>query len=175
MNEKIFWLINNLAGRWNWLDVVAVFCAQYLFYVLILGVVIYFVADRRRWQDMAIISIGSAIIARFGLTTIIRWSYYHPRPYWVLQNVHLLLAKETEASFPSGHTIFAFALAMGVYLYNKKLGRWYFIAAGLIGVARVFVGAHWPFDIVAGAALGILVTYVCNWVYQKYKHNFGLK
>ena len=123
-----------------------------------------------RRQDMAIVAIGSAVLARLGVAQIIKTLYDHPRPYWILENVQLLLAKEIEYSFPSGHTIFVFALAMGVYLYNKKVGRWFFYAAGLVGLARIFVGVHWPYDIIAGAVLGILTTIICHKIFQKYKH-----
>ncbi len=143
-------------------------------YVMIIGVLWLAFRNWRHWRDMAVVSIGSALVARFGVAEIIRHFYYHPRPYWVLGNVHLLLSKELESSFPSGHTIFVFALATCVYLYNKKLGKWYLWAAALVGFARVFAGVHWPYDIVGGVVLGILTALVCDWIFRKYKHKFGL-
>ena len=167
-NEFLFHLINSLAGRSGWLDALMIFCAEYLWYLMVLGVLISLVRNWRRWRDMAIVSIGSAIVARFGVAEIIRWFYYHPRPYWVLSDIHLLLAKELESSFPSGRTIFVFALATGVYLYNKKFGKLYFWLAGLVGFARIVVGVHWPFDIIGGIVLGIPTTIICNRLYRKY-------
>jgi len=174
MNTSLFRLINNFAGRSSLLDKLGVFCAEYLMYVMVL-VVLYFVfKNYRRWRDMAIVSLGSAVVARFVVAEIIKRLYNHPRPYWILTNVHLLLAKETESSFPSGHTIFVFALATGVYLYHKTLGKWLLAAAALVGIARVYAGVHWPYDIIFGAILGILTALVCDKFFKKYKHKFGL-
>ena len=174
MNEQFFLFINNWAGRWNWLDLVMVFCAEYLMYVMILVVLVYVIWNYKLWRDMALVAIGSALVARFGVTELIRFFYYHARPYWVLTQTNLLSARETVSSFPSGHTIFMFALATGVYQYNKKAGWWFYASACLVGFARIFVGVHWPYDIVAGAVFGILTALVCGWVFKKYKHVAGL-
>lgn len=174
MNTSLFLLINSWAGHVSLLDALMIFCAQYVWYLMTFGVLVMAAHRYPKWRDMAIVSIGSAAVARLVVGEIIKRLYYHPRPYWVLDNVRLLLAKELESSFPSGHTIFVFALATGVYLYNKKIGKWYFALAGLVGFARVFVGVHWPYDIIGGIVLGIPTALACDWAYRKYKHRLGL-
>jgi len=143
-------------------------------YVMILVVLIYTIWNYKLWRDMALVAIGSAIIARFVVASGIRYFYYHARPYLVIAETNLLLVHEGVSSFPSGHTIFVFALATGVYRYNKKVGIWFYVLAGLVGFSRIFVGVHWPYDILAGAGLGILVAFVCDWLFRKYKHTLGL-
>ena len=60
-------------------------------------------------------------------------------------------------SFPSGHATVAFACATVLALAVPRL-RWPFYAlAALIAGSRVYVGVHYPFDVVAGAILGILI------------------
>ena len=97
----------------------------------------------------------SAIVARFVFVEAIRFFYYNPRPFLVLENVNQLINHETTGSMPSGHASFYFALATGVCLYNKKAGYIYLILAGLMGFARIFSGVHWPLDIIVEAVLGI--------------------
>ena len=63
---------------------------------------------------------------------------------------------ESGNSLPSGHAAFMFALAMELWFLDKKWGAWFMLFAVLNGAARVFVGVHWPLDILAGAAVGIL-------------------
>ncbi len=174
MNEAIFRAINGLAGRFGWLDAVMIFCARYLMYALILGVAFELLRNYKRWRNMAVVSISSALIARFGVIPVIRWFYSELRPYQVLSQVNLLVAKEVEASFPSGHTVFSFALATGVYLYNKKAGWYYLFLAALIGFARVFTGVHWPYDIIGGMVIGVGTALVCDRLYRKYKNRRGL-
>jgi len=174
MNQSIFIFINNFAEQWSWLDALMVFSAEDLMYVIVLAVLIYAIWDYKKWRDLAIVAIGSALVARFGVATLIRHFYYHLRPYWLLPQTHLLLARETESSFPSGHTIFVFALATGVYRYNKKAGICFYILAGLVGLSRIFAGVHWPYDVVAGAVLGILTAFICDRMFRRYKHVIGL-
>ena len=168
MNTYFFEKINFLAGHNIWLDRFMIFSADWLGYLMILGLAIFLTKDWRKWRGMFLVSVGSAIIARFGFVTFIRWFYYHPRPFMVLQDINQLVDHETTSSFPSGHTSFYFALATGLYIYNKKAGRTYLILAGLMGFARIFVGVHWPLDIVAGAVLGIVVAMAGKFLYKKY-------
>lgn len=162
MNIYLFEKLNNLAGQSPWLDGFMVFSAEWLGYILIGAVVLLFLKNKQKYRDMLLVSLGSAIVARFVLAEIIRYFYYNPRPFVVLKNINVLLNHEMASSFPSGHAVFYFALATGVYLYNKKAGYIYFGLAGLIGFARIFVSVHWPLDIVAGAGLGVVTAIVVN-------------
>ena len=103
---------------------------------------------------MVVVSLISAAIARGIFVEIIRHLYHRVRPVPV-EALHRLVVN-TEWSFPSGHASFFFALATGVFLYNKKLGWLFYIGAALMGIARIFIGVHWPTDILVGAALGML-------------------
>ncbi len=170
MNTHLLQIVNGWAGGNYWLDQFMVFSADKLGYLLIAFVVGVFLINKTKYQNMVVVALGSAIVARFGLVALIRFFYYHPRPFLVLQNIHQLMNHEMESSFPSGHAAFYFALANGVYLYNKKAGLAYLALAGLMGFARVFVGVHWPFDILAGAVLGIVTAVLCNELWRKYKN-----
>ena len=78
------------------------------------------------------------------------------------------LIPESGYSFPSGHAAFYFALSMGVYLYNKKLGAAFFVVSVLMGIARIFAGVHWPADILGGALVGIVTALLVNFYARKY-------
>jgi undecaprenyl-diphosphatase len=68
------------------------------------------------------------------------------------------------SSFPSDHAVLFFALATGMYLVNRKLGiLLYLHAVVVISLPRIFVGIHYPSDIVAGALLGIGLAYPAKW------------
>ena len=78
-----------------------------------------------------------------------------PRPP-LLHPVRLLVPPPVYSSFPSGHTALAFAnaLVMGLYLRRR---RWWIIGLGLataVGVSRLYLGHHFPSDVVAGAVMG---------------------
>lgn len=157
-----FNLINSWANRNEVLDWFMIFAVDKLGYIIILGVL--FLAWRRpnKFKTL-LLTIGSAILARVVFVELIRYFFYNPRPYLVLEKVNILMNHETSSSFPSGHATFYFAMAMGVYFFNKKSGWIYFALAGLLGFARIFVSIHWPLDILAGVALGIFTAYIMRW------------
>ncbi|MCC2097080.1 MAG: phosphatase PAP2 family protein [Hyphomicrobiales bacterium] len=67
-----------------------------------------------------------------------------------------LIIKSSWASFPSGHSITAFAFAMALSYFLPRWRLPLLAAALLVGVSRVIVGAHYPSDVVAGACIGIV-------------------
>jgi undecaprenyl-diphosphatase len=170
----MFQAINGLADRSTLLNDIGIFFAEYLAYVLgVILLVIWFMPSTRRAFNRRMISIAllSGLIARFIVKELIILVYHRPRPYIALSGVHKLISTtvtDNLQSFPSGHAIFFFALAMGLYFFNKKLGIWYLVAASVMSVARVFVGVHWPSDVVAGAILGILVAWGVQAMYTRY-------
>lgn len=155
MDQYIFYLLNQFAGRWEVLDAVAIFAAKYLGYVLIFGLLLFLAKNYKKYWPLVVKAIGAAIVSRFVITEIIRWIWERPRPF-VENNVNLLISHEATGSFPSGHAAFYFAIAAVVYFYNKKAGIAFFATAFLMGIARVFVGVHWPTDILGGAVVGII-------------------
>ena len=154
MDASIFNLINQFALKWFWLDVLAIFLAEYFGYVLLFSLLLFLVRGFRKYFKMIIEAIISAILARFVIVELIRWIWQRPRPF-VENNVNLLLTHNASA-FPSGHAAFFFAISTIIYLYNKKAGIFFFIASFLICLARVFAGIHWPSDILAGIVIGVL-------------------
>lgn len=151
MDYFLFQKINSLAGQWNWLDFLAIFFAKYFEYFLVGLVFLLFFKKRKIIFQVFL----AAILSRLVITDIIRWIFPRVRPFVENQANLLISQNPQESSFPSGHAAFYFAIAAVVYFYNKKAGLLFFIAAFLIGLARVFVGVHWPFDILAGALVGI--------------------
>lgn len=85
-----------------------------------------------------------------------------PRPAAVVDNALMRIVGEPmhNVSMPSGHTLTAFAVASAIYFALPTAGRlrfaWLWLLALATGLSRIAVGAHWPGDVVAGAALGML-------------------
>jgi len=150
MDFYLFQQINNLAGRFLWLDWLGIFLASWLGYVLVAVLILLF------WKKkiVIILAILAAILARLGIVELVRWLYFRPRPF-VENHINKLIDYSNKASFPSGHAAFFFGLSAVVFLYNKKAGILFFIGSFLICLARVFVGIHWPLDILVGAGVGI--------------------
>ena len=173
LDHNIFKAINQFALKWTWLDLVGIFLANYFPYIVAVALFLFllrwkkpFGRFRASWQ-MVLAALVAAGVARFGIVEVIRWFKPRLRPFNV-PDINLLISKVNESSFPSGHASFFFALATVVFLNNKKAGIWFYAAAVLISIARVFVGVHWPSDILAGAILGILMGWILNWLFRKH-------
>lgn len=155
-----FYLFNLIAGlaHKHWLiDYSGVFLAEYLGYFLILGIILFLIIEknwRRRIYFFSLAAI-SVILARGIIVETVRFFYDRSRPFEAL-GIEPLILNNGAPSFPSGHAALFFALALAVFFMNKKRGYWFFAGALLIGVARIFIGIHWPLDILAGAAVGLI-------------------
>ena len=87
-----------------------------------------------------------------------------PRPYVVLDHVLLLTHRTSDFSLPSDHAVMAGAVAAGVLLVHRRLGLIALVAALLMALTRVYVGAHFPGDVVAGLVLGSALTVAGHFV-----------
>ncbi len=159
----IFQQINGLADRWVCLNALGIFFAEYLIYILGGVALLLF----RKNLQRALWAILAVVLAKFGIAELIRLFWSRPRPF-VENNVNLLIGKTSESSFPSGHASACFALSFIVYHYNKKAGLVFFFVSFLVSIARVFVGVHWPLDILGGAAVGVLA----GWIIVKISQRF---
>jgi undecaprenyl-diphosphatase len=164
LNQSLFQFIYGFSHRNFLLDDLGVFCAQYLPYLLVLGflvLVFYEEGWRRKWYLFSEAAIA-VILARGLLTEIIRFFYNSPRPFDILGFMPLI--GESGSSFPSGHAAWFFALAMVIFFRNRKWGTWFFVLALVNGIARIYVGVHWPLDVLGGAVIGILSALFIHWL-----------
>jgi len=71
-------------------------------------------------------------------------------------------------SFPSNHTVVVFAMAVALLLVSRALGIWALIAAAVMGISRVYVGAHYPHDVAAGIIVGVMAGYIAAILLRRY-------
>ena len=150
-----------------WFDGLGIFLAEWLPYFLVLGFLFLIFTQRGSRHKLYWFAEGAMaiIIARGLVTEVIRFFYHHERPFSFYGFVPLI--SEAGWSFPSGHAAWFFAMAMTVWFINRKWGAWFFIFAIVNGIARVYVGVHWPLDIVGGAVVGILSALVVHWILKR--------
>jgi undecaprenyl-diphosphatase len=159
MDLALFHALNGAAGHIRTLDALMRFAAQDSPAVAALALLIAWLAPgpgRRRRQRVAVMA-GVAAVAALVLAALIGHVHYRPRPFLVAAaHAHLLIAHGTDSSFPSDHTTLAFAVAVGLAPLGAAWGALLGLFAVWVAVARVFVGVHWPSDVLAGALLGAL-------------------
>ncbi len=83
-----------------------------------------------------------------------------PRPSTVFPHALLLIPGSADSSFPSDHAVMAGAAAAGLLLVDRRLGLVASALAVLMAFSRVYVGAHFPVDVLAGLVVGVAVSLV---------------
>lgn len=107
-------------------------------------------------------SAGASALIALGLGQLIGNAIDRLRPYEVMSNMHVIVDKTTDFSFPSDHATMAGAVAVGLLLVSRRWGRMAVVAAIAMAITRVYVGAHYPSDVITGLALGGGVAFACS-------------
>ena len=156
VDYRLFQTINGLAGTHPVLDLVMIACAKYSPFVYALVLVALWLTWSHRVQRGAFLAGVSALIA-LGIGQIVGALFPRERPYLV-HHVNLLITRSPDTSFPSDHATLAFAVGVMVWQFNRRLGVALLLFAVLTAFARVFVGVHYPSDVLGGAVLGTVVS-----------------
>jgi membrane-associated phospholipid phosphatase len=94
-------------------------------------------------------------------------AFHEARPYTTLPGILVLAQRSADFSFPSDHAVMAGAAAAGLWLCTRSLAAVATAAALLMGLARVYIGAHYPHDVAAGLLFGALVALLDWWVLRR--------
>ncbi|WP_377324650.1 phosphatase PAP2 family protein [Pimelobacter simplex] len=160
--EAWFRAVNHLARATPWLHGLARLFAEYgvgLFAVLLL--LSWWSArrdgDPRRVAAALWAPVG-ALVA-LGLNQLLVAAFAEPRPFTLVPDALVLVARSTDPSFPSDHSVMAGAVAAGVLLAQgrRALTGVSLGLAVLMAATRVYVGAHFPLDVLAGLLVGAAI------------------
>lgn len=89
------------------------------------------------------------------------------RPCKVLENVHLLVTCTDSYSFPSSHAVNNFAAATFFSRFYPHLKLILYSVATLMAISRIFVGVHYPSDVLGGIIIGLLLGYALAYIYKR--------
>ena len=164
-DEKVFHWINGLAGRVSFFDrIIEWVVSDYMIPVALALVLVglWFAGSdmltRQRYQIGLFVALTSMALSSLAVY-IINWQYFRPRPF-VDHDVTLLFYQPTDSSFPANSMAATFGIAAAVWGVNRRIGTVLLIAATLYGFARVYAGVHYPLDIVAGALIAVVITFL---------------
>jgi len=112
------------------------------------------------------------------VSIIIKQTWNEPRPVLYFKEhfpniqLHHVAGEQMHSfhSFPSGHTItaFAFFLALSFFTRRKPLHFLYFVLALLVGYSRIYLSQHFAIDVLTGSFVGVSVTILCRYYFDKY-------
>ena len=130
---------------------------EYFLYILLGIILIYMFKKNEDTRRLAKETIIAFLICTI-LFIVLKLIFQRPRPFDAFNELIPLVDKPSDYSFPSGHTASAFICAFMVYDgLPKKYSILVFILAILVAFSRLYVGVHYPTDILAGIVLAYIV------------------
>ena len=163
MDWRLERAISNVALHHHWLGSFfhGVEQASIPVMVVITGLLWFFArpGGDRKWK-LACASGYAAAALGYVVAFVVHHVYDRPRPYEAHPAMRHPWSSSTDASFPSDHTSLSFAIAFAVLMFDTVAGVVFLVVAALIGVGRLFIGAHYPGDVLAGVGVGLVAALV---------------
>jgi membrane-associated phospholipid phosphatase len=160
MDYRIYHAINQFVFHHAWLGRGLSVAEKWAVPVIAVATVALWLLARpggsRKWKlasASALVSAGLALL----VNQLIAQFWHRQRPFATHPAAHVWGSRSHDPSFPSDHASAAFGIAFAVFLYDRLAGSIFLAAATFIGVGRVFIGAHYPADVVAGCLVGFAV------------------
>lgn len=169
IHNNIFFLLHGMAYTSSWFDfLVYLFAERIDGYVVLFGILFILLHTHKHRENISrLLSRRSlaeglyvilGILLSWGISYLMKEGFSFPRPFIKFPEVLPLFLYGGYDSFPSGHSTLFASLATSIFLYHKRVGIFFVIAAILIGISRIVAGVHFPIDVVTGWLLGMTVS-----------------
>lgn len=156
---------------------------EVLFLLVIISIIVGIIIKNENIRNIGILCFVGLILA-MGVAFLLKHGIHEPRPYITLSDVNLLVkANDPYYSFPSGHSTRIFVI-ITLLIFNiktlfKNNTKLISLILGIIGVliliSRVYVGDHYPLDVIGGAILGTIIGLITNYYLKEYILNISDK
>ncbi|WP_090735287.1 undecaprenyl-diphosphatase [Paenibacillus sp. Mc5Re-14] len=154
VNISLFRWVNDLGKEYPFLNPTFIFIAEYMVFLLAISVLfIWF--TRNKDNRVMILCASIAFICAFVIGKVSGLFHSNFQPFVELTDVNKLIHKEKDNSFPSDHTILFFSYCFSFWLFKRGRSILWVLLAVLVGVSRIWVGVHYPLDVLTGIFISL--------------------
>ncbi len=132
--------------------------------LMIIGIVLTAIKKTRKTGIVFLVSLAAGYLIN---DIILKNIFERSRPFTSIEQLETLIRQPVSFSFPSGHTATTFSCAVSLLYMNRRYGIFAILYAVLMAFSRVYVGVHYPTDILCGAMVGILTSTLVVFIFRR--------
>jgi len=123
--------------------------------------------SNKKYRKVGIMTLAALILSSILGEGILKHLVHRMRPFYNMPTMNLLISKPLSYSFPSGHTASSFAAAGILSKHLKNYNFVFFTMAFLISFSRLYLGVHYPTDVLGGIILGLICSKIITHIFNK--------
>ncbi len=140
---------------------------------IILYVAIIIIIFARRERKFSGVLLLAGLTVTYYVVDNMKNAFAVPRPFISLADVRMLVTKASGYSFPSGHSVTAFmAAAIASRCFRSGAAIWMALAV-IVAFSRVYIGVHYPSDVIFGALIGLIIGYAIIKVSDNFRQQYN--
>ncbi|EKS4343545.1 phosphatase PAP2 family protein [Clostridium sporogenes] len=121
----------------------------------------------KKYRKVGMLCIASLVLSSLIGEVVLKNLVQRGRPFTAIEGINLLVKAPKSFSFPSGHTVSSFAVAIVIGKKIKKFKLPIYILAFSIAFSRLYLYVHYPSDVLVGALIGIISANIILYIYNK--------
>jgi len=164
----LLWIQENLRAEWlnPVMRCITSLGNEGIFWIALIIALFFF----KKTRKLAVCCAVSMVLTLLLVNVALKPMFARVRPYVLLENLSIIVKQPGDHSFPSGHSAHALACSWVIFrLCRKKYGVPLLILGILVALSRLYVGVHFPTDVLAGCAAGMAMAEITIFAVRKFK------